>query len=157
MTDTTESAPAHRIAPDDLGLALIRLILGVVFAFHGAQKLFGWFGGFGIDGTAQFFSGIGLPLPTLSAYLAGGVELFGGLLVMAGLLTRTSAAATAFTMFVASFTAHSGFATANNGMEFPLTLALVSVALVLTGPGRLTVASLALARDRQQAISRATV
>lgn len=123
----------------DFGLASMRLILGVVFAFHGAQKLFGWFGGYGIEGTSQFFESIGLPLPTLNVYLAGGAELIGGLALLLGILSRSSAVLLAFTMLVASVTAHSGFAAAGGGMEFPLTLGVVALGLALTGPGRLVV------------------
>lgn len=122
----------------DLGLLSMRLMLGVVFVFHGAQKLFGVFGGHGIEGTAQFFESIGIPLPTVSVIAAGGAEFFGGLLLAAGVAPRLAALALAGTMFVAAFTAHSGFAAQAGGMEYPLTLGVVSLGLFLTGPGRLT-------------------
>ena len=61
------------------GLLLIRVMIGFVFFYHGGQKLFGIFGGYGIEGTAGFFASIGIPFPTLSVYLAGGAEFFGGI------------------------------------------------------------------------------
>jgi putative oxidoreductase len=126
----------------DAGLFLVRAILGVVFVFHGAQKLFGAFGGYGIEGTAGFFASIGIPFPTLSVWLAGGTELVGGLLLLLGLFTLPAGALLAATMLVAALTAHSGFAAQNGGMEYPLTLAVVSLGLALAGPGAWTVASL---------------
>lgn len=132
----------------DLGLLAMRLMLGVVFVFHGAQKLFGVFGGYGIEGTAQFFESIGIPLPTVSVFAAGGAEFFGGLLLAAGVVPRLSALALAGTMFVAAFTAHSGFSAQAGGMEYPLTLGVVSLGLFLTGPGRLTVLGVAPATSK---------
>lgn len=120
----------------DLGLFLLRGVLGVVFAFHGAQKLLGWFGGYGIQGTAGFFESIGIPFPVLSTWMAGGTELFGGLFLLAGVLTVPSGLLLAFTMAVASVTAHSGFAAAGGGFEFTLTLGVAALALALVGPGR---------------------
>ena len=122
----------------NLGRLILRVILGVVFAFHGAQKLFGWFGGYGIEGTAGFFESIGIPFPVLSTWLAGGAELVGGLLLLAGVLVAPAGAVLAGTMAVASVTAHSGFAAASGGMEFPLTLLVASAALALIGPGAWT-------------------
>ncbi|MCA8980639.1 MAG: DoxX family protein [Planctomycetes bacterium] len=121
----------------DLGLLALRLMIGAVFAFHGAGKLFGWFGGYGIEGTAGFFEGLGIPFPVLSVVFAGATEFFGGLLLMAGFGVRLVAAPLAFTMLVASFTAHAGaFNSQAGGMEFPLTLAVAAAALGLLGPGR---------------------
>ena len=98
----------------DIGLLLPRLMVGVVMSYHGSQKLFAWFGGYGIDGTAGFFDKIGIPLPKLSVYLAGGTEFFGGILLAIGLATRPTATLLAFTMFVACFTVHSSaFGAAN--------------------------------------------
>lgn len=120
----------------DLGLLLIRAMLAIVFLFHGSQKLFGLFGGYGIEGTAGFFEQLGIPMPTASVVLAGGTELVGGLALAAGLFARPAALALALTMLVAGFTAHSGFSSQSGGMEYPLTLAIVSAGLALTGPGR---------------------
>ena len=120
----------------DTGLLVIRLMLAVVFVFHGSQKLFGVFGGYGIEGTATFFEQIGMPFPTASVVLAGGTELVGGLMLGLGLLARPAAFALAMTMFVAAFSAHSGFNSQSGGMEYPLTLAVVAFALAVSGPGR---------------------
>jgi putative oxidoreductase len=121
----------------DLGLLLVRLMLAAVFVFHGSQKLFGLFGGYGIEGTAGFMEGLGLPLPTVSAVLAGATELLGGVALAVGLGVRPAGVLLAFTMLVASFAAHGGgFAAQAGGMEYPLTLAVVSLALALTGGGR---------------------
>ena len=116
----------------------IRLGVGIVMAAHGAQKLFGWFGGYGLEGTGQFFAeNLGLKPGILMAALAGGTEFFGGLLLLVGLLIRPAAAAIAFTMAVAILTAKMGaFFASNNGMEYPLTLLLASLALVIGGAGK---------------------
>ena len=119
----------------------IRLGVGIVMFAHGAQKLFGWFGGYGLQGTGQFFAeNLGLKPGVLMAAMAGGTEFFGGLLLLAGFLTRGAAAAIAFTMAVAIVTAKMGaFFASNNGMEYPLTLLLASLALVIGGAGKLSV------------------
>ena len=132
----------RRFAPSpDTGLLLARLMLAVVFVFHGAQKLFGLFGGYGIQGTAGFFEQLGMPFPVASVVLAGGTEFFGGLALGLGLLARPAALGLAATMFVAAFSAHSGFDGQAGGMEYPLTLAVVSLALAASGPGRFALAS----------------
>jgi putative oxidoreductase len=127
----------------DLGLLLIRAILGMVFIYHGGQKLFGLFGGYGIEGTAGWMASIGIPFPTLSAILAGTAEFFGGIVLILGTGTRLAAIPLAFTMLVAIVTTHpSAFAARAGGMEYALTLGVVAAALALTGPGRLTVGTL---------------
>ena len=121
----------------DAGLLAARSMLGVVGIFHGTQKLFGWFGGGGIEGTAAAFEHLGIPLPTLSVYAAGAAETFGGLALIVGLATRFSALTFGFTMLVAAFSAHWGaFDARNGGMEYPLTLAVFALALVGLGAGR---------------------
>jgi len=126
----------------DTGLLLLRLIVGFIFLFHGAGKLFGWWGGYGIEGTAGFFEGLGIPFPVASVVLAGATEFFGGLLLMAGLGVRLVAAPLAITMLVASFSAHAGaFNSSAGGMEYPLLLACSAAALGLLGPGRFRLAS----------------
>jgi putative oxidoreductase len=121
----------------DLGRLLIRVMIGAVFVYHGSQKLFGWFGGHGISGAAEWMGGIGIPLPTLSAVLAGVAEFVGGLAVLAGLGLRLAAVPMTFTMLVAIATVHRhAFGAQNGGMEYPLTLAAVLVGLALLGPGR---------------------
>lgn len=121
----------------DLGLLLLRLIIGVVFMFHGSQKLFGAFEGSGIDGFAGYLGSLGLPAPELQAYAAAGAEFFGGLAVLLGLFTRLAAIPLTITMLVASFVAHAGkFSAQAGGMEYSLTLAVVCAALIAAGAGR---------------------
>lgn len=127
----------------DAGLLAIRAMLGVVFMFHGSQKLFGWFGGGGLGGTAGFMEQIGLPLPTVSAFMAGGAEFFGGVALVLGLGTRIAAIPLVFTMLVAAFVVHrQAFSIQQGGMEYALTLAVVLVGLTLTGGGRFSVPAL---------------
>lgn len=127
----------------DLGLLLIRVVLAAVFFYHGGQKLFGWFGGPGLEGAAQWMASIGIPFPKLNAVLASTTEVVGAVVLLFGTGTRLAAAPLAFTMAVAIVTAHSGgFDVRTGGMEYALTLGVVLVALVLTGPGELTVGRL---------------
>ena len=127
----------------DTGLLLIRAVLAAVFVYHGSQKLFGWFGGYGIAGTAGWMASVGIPFPTLSTVLAASAEFFGGIILLLGTGTRLAAIPMAFTMLVAILTAHrTGFNAATGGMEYALTLGVVLVGLALIGPGRLTVGRL---------------
>ena len=123
------------------GALALRIPVGVIFAAHGAQKLFGWFGGYGLEGTGQFFGSIGLNPGYLMALLAGLVEFFGGLALVLGVLVRPAAAALAFAMLIAVFAVHwsKGFFASNGGYEYALALLAASVALVLSGAGRLSV------------------
>jgi putative oxidoreductase len=118
----------------------LRVGAGVTFAAHGAQKLFGWFGGYGLEGTAGWMASIGLEPGMLMAALAGGAEFFGGLLLIAGLLVRPAALMLAVTMVVAIFTVHlqNGFFLSNNGYEFGLVLLAISAGLVFRGGGSLS-------------------
>ena len=124
----------------DVGLFLIRAMLATVFMFHGSQKLFGWFGGYGFEATVKAFGGMGMPYPAISVGLAGSAEFFGGLCLLLGLCPRLAAIPMAFTMGVAVATVHlhNGFS-GQGGMEFPLTLGVVLLALVFTGGGRIAV------------------
>lgn len=119
----------------------IRLGVGVVMAAHGAQKLFGWFGGGGLEGTGQYFAeNLGLTPGLLMAAMAGGTEFFGGILLILGLLTRVAGISLVGTMTVAILTAHpDAFFASNNGMEYPLTLLLASLTLTIGGGGALSV------------------
>jgi putative oxidoreductase len=121
------------------GLAL-RIPAGIIFAAHGAQKLFGSFGGHGLAGTGQWMASIGLEPGYLMALAAGGAEFFGGLALLLGLLTRPAALALAVTMLVAIFAVHlpHGLFMSNNGYEFGLALLAISVALVFNGGGKLS-------------------
>lgn len=115
----------------------LRISIGIIFAAHGAQKLFGWFGGYGLEGTGQWMASIGLAPGYLMALLAGSAKFFGGLALIIGLLVRPAAAVLAIAMLVAIFSAHigNGLFMSNNGYEFGLVLLAVSVSLLLSGAG----------------------
>ncbi|ERS13648.1 hypothetical protein Q668_14065 [Alcanivorax sp. PN-3] len=119
---------------------LLRIPVGIIFMAHGAQKLFGWFGGHGLEGTGQWMSSIGLEPGVLMALAAGSAEFFGGLLLLIGLLTRPAALALAFTMVMAIVTVHigNGLFMSNNGYEFGLALLAASVSLLVSGGGNLS-------------------
>ncbi|MCB1901127.1 MAG: DoxX family protein [Rhodocyclaceae bacterium] len=120
------------------GALALRVPVGIVFAAHGAQKLFGWFGGYGLAGTAQWLESIGLAPGYLMALLAGGAEFFGGLALIAGLMVRPASAALAFAMLVAIFGVHvsNGLFMRDNGYEFALALLAAAVSLAISGAGR---------------------
>jgi putative oxidoreductase len=122
----------------------LRLPLGIIFAAHGAQKLFGWFGGYGLEGTGQWMASIGLEPGVLLAALSGSAEFFGGLFLIIGLLTRPSALVLAVTMVVAIFSVHinNGLFMSNNGYEFGLALLAGAVSLLISGGGRASADSL---------------
>jgi putative oxidoreductase len=128
----------------EIGTALLRTVVGIVFVAHGAQKLFG----FGLDGVAGAFAGMGIPLPALAGTVVTFVELLGGLALLAGLFTRWVALPLAFTMLVAMVAVHlpAGFFLPN-GVEFTLVLLAASALLALTGPGAFALDSL-LGRER---------
>lgn len=129
----------QRTLATDAGPAMLalRIPAGIIFIAHGAQKLFGWFGGYGLEGTGQWMASIGLQPGYLMALLAGSGEFFGGLLLLLGLLTRPAAAVLAVTMAVAIVTVHleHGLFLSNNGYEFALVLLAASVALAALGGG----------------------
>jgi putative oxidoreductase len=125
-----------------LGEPLVRATAGVLLMPHGAQKLFGWFGGYGIEGTGGYFAEkLGLVPGVFWAGLVGGTEFFGGLLLALGLLTRPSAAAITILMAVAILRVHigNGFFAVNSGYEFPLFWGLVAFAFVLRGGGAFSI------------------
>jgi len=119
----------------------LRLPLGIIFAAHGAQKLFGWFGGYGLEGTGQWMASIGLEPGVLMAALSGSAEFFGGVALILGLLTRPAALLLAVTMVVAIFSVHinNGLFMSNNGYEFGLALLAGTVSLLISGGGRASV------------------
>lgn len=118
----------------------LRIPIGIIFVAHGAQKLFGAFGGYGLEGTGQFMASLGLTPGYLMALLAGSAEFFGGLALIFGLLVRPAAAALAFAMLVAIFSVHidKGLFMDKNGYEFALALLAASVSLLVSGAGRLS-------------------
>jgi putative oxidoreductase len=124
-----------------LGALALRIPVGLILAAHGSQKLFAWFGGYGLEGTGQWMASIGLEPGYLMALLAGSAEFFGGLALVFGLLTRPAALVSAFTMLIAIFSVHisNGLFMSNNGYEYALTLFAVTVALAIQGGGALSV------------------
>lgn len=133
----------------DYGLLLIRLALGTVMVAHGAQKLFT----FGYPGVVGGFSDMGLPVPGISAALIIAAELGGGILMLAGLLTRVAGAAFAFAMAVAAVQVHlaNGFFMPT-GYEFTMMLAAAALGIALTGAGRFSIDALIARRRRTPAI-----
>ena len=120
----------------EIGLLLVRVVVGALLVGHGAQKLFGSFGGYGIAGTGGWFESIGFRPGRAMAVVAGLSELVGGLLLVLGLLTPLASAAIVGTMVVAASThAASGLWNAGGGYELPLVLAVVGATVGLTGPG----------------------
>lgn len=124
-----------------VGLLVLRLVLGVIFVAHGAQKLFGAFGGPGLKGTAGFHEQLGIKPPYLMAVMAGLAEFVGGILIAVGFLTPLAALALVATMVVATLTVHlkNGFFAMNGGYEFNLALAAMALALVFTGAGAFSI------------------
>jgi len=122
----------------DFGLLLIRLVIGVLFIGHGAQKLFGWFGGYGLKGTGGWFESIGMKPGVTVALFAGLSELIGGLLLALGLLTPLAGLIIAGTMVIAIVKVHgpNGLWSTSNGYEYNLTLLAVSIGIALIGPGQ---------------------
>ncbi|UOE53458.1 DoxX family protein [Bacillus sp. CMF12] len=122
----------------DLGLLIIRLVIGVLFIGHGAQKLFGWFGGHGLKGTGGWFDSIGMKPGVMMALSAGLAELIGGILFALGFLTPLAALMIAGTMIMAIVKVHgpNGLWATSNGYEYNLTLISVAIGIALIGPGR---------------------
>ena len=118
------------------GIAILRVVVGVIFVAHGAQKLFT----FGIPGVAAFMGQAGIPLPTLSALSVTGAEFLGGLALIAGFMTRWAAIPLAFSMLMAALAVHlKGGFFLPEGLEYTLALLAASVSLSLAGPGALSV------------------
>lgn len=121
----------------DTGLLLLRLLVGLTLAAHGAQKVFGLFGGGGVAGTGKWLESIGFRPGRRQAVLAGGSELGGGLLLAVGLLTPLAAAMAIGVMAVAGLAGHGGkgFFITRGGWEYCLVLAGIAWVLAFTGPG----------------------
>ncbi|MCK8131229.1 DoxX family protein [Pseudoalteromonas sp. 2CM28B] len=133
----------HSLLSSNAGMAalILRVPVGLILAAHGAQKLFAWFGGYGLEGTGQWMASIGLEPGYWLAMMAGSAEFFGGIALTIGLLTRPAAVVTAFTMLIAICSVHisHGLFVANNGYEFALTLLVATAALAIQGAGSLSV------------------
>jgi putative oxidoreductase len=121
----------------DAGLVIARLVFGLLMTAHGTQKLFGWFGGYGLTAVSGYFESLGFRPGRLFALAASLTEVVGGLLVAAGLLGPIGPALVLSVMIVAALSVHAqhGLFAANNGIEVPLLYAAAAVALGLTGPG----------------------
>jgi putative oxidoreductase len=120
-----------------IGVLIIRLVLGLTIAAHGAQKLFGWFGGSGLTGFRGVMAKLNIRPPAPFALLAGLGEFVGGLLVALGFLSPAGPLLVAGAMVVAIVTVHlgKGFFNSKGGYEFPLLIAGTGVALSIMGPG----------------------
>ena len=131
---------------DSTATAILRLVLGLVIFAHGAQKMLGWFGGFGFSGTMGFFTGQ-MHIPAVFAFLAIAAEFFGGLGLIAGFLTRIAAFGITVNMLVAIETVHRGFGFFMNwsgqqkgeGFEFHLLVIAMTVFLMIRGAGAFSV------------------
>jgi putative oxidoreductase len=121
----------------DVGLLVARVVLGVLMAAHGSQKLFGWFGGYGLNGTAGFLEALGFRPGRLFAAMASAAEIAGGLLLAAGFLSPFASGLIVSVMIVAAVSVHwqHGVFATNNGIEVPLLYGTGAVALALIGPG----------------------
>ena len=128
----------------DFGLLILRFVVGLTIAAHGAQKLFGWFGGYGLDGTGQFMETLGFYPGRRHAALAGLTEAGGGVLLALGLLTPLGAAFVASVMLVATITVHqkNGFFASGGGYEYNLVLAAAALSVAFSGPGVLSLDAL---------------
>jgi putative oxidoreductase len=131
---------------DSTATAILRLVLGLVFFAHGAQKMLGWFGGYGFSGTMGFFTGT-MHIPAPLAFLAIAAEFFGGLGLILGFLTRIAAFGIAMNMLIAIATVHSGFgffmnwsgAQKGEGFEYHLLVLAMTAFLMIRGAGAFSV------------------
>lgn len=124
----------------DVGLLLVRLVIGALMFGHGTQKLFGWFGGYGPDATAQFFGSLGYSPARRMALLAGTAEAAGGALLALGFFTPFAAAAIIGVMInaIGSVHADKGPWVTNGGWEYPAVLAATVAAIAFVGPGKIS-------------------
>ncbi|HEU4325954.1 MAG TPA: DoxX family protein [Roseiflexaceae bacterium] len=134
-----------------IGITVLRIVVGIVFAAHGWQKLGG-----GVEGTAGFFGSLGIPLPQVAAVVVIALELLGGIALILGLGTRYVAALLAFNMLVAMLLVHlsNGFFAGDGGVEFVLTLMAACVTLALTGAGAYALDDLVFRRGQSPAVAR---
>ena len=128
---------APQAAALSAGLLIARLVFGLAMSAHGAQKLFGWFGGYGLNKTGEFFVQLGFRPGRMLAAVASATEVVAGLLLATGFLGPVGPAMIVSVMIVAVVTVHwnNGFFAATNGIELPLLFAALAVVLAFTGPG----------------------
>jgi len=121
----------------NVGLLILRIVVGLLFAGHGAQKLFGWFGGRGMAGHTGIMERLGMSPAPIWAWINALAEFLGGLGLLFGLLTPLAAVGLLGSMIVAIAKVHwpKGVWNTNGGFEFPLTLSAVAFVIGLTGPG----------------------
>nr|WP_054025618.1 DoxX family protein [Bacillus sp. FJAT-28004] len=127
-----------------LGLLVVRVVVGLLFVGHGAQKLFGWFGGYGPKGTGGWLESVGIKPGVAMAVAAGLMELIGGLLFVAGLLTPLAAVLIVLTMLGAIVKVHgpNGIWATANGYEYNLVLVAIAIGIALTGAGEYSIDAL---------------
>ncbi|MCP3797880.1 DoxX family protein [Allokutzneria sp. A3M-2-11 16] len=138
MKALTILTPKKADASGDVGMLALRVVVGCFIALQGEQKLFDWFGGGGLDGTAAFFASRGYAPAYPFAVLAGLTELVGGLLLAVGLLTPLASAALVgvMTNAVAVTLTSVGFWSKDGGAEYPIVVAVIAVCVAAIGPGR---------------------
>ncbi|QES46785.1 DoxX family protein [Streptomyces venezuelae] len=142
MTSTTLPGTARTspvLTPYDVGLPVLRVVLGAIMVVHGTQKLFMWFDGGGIKGTGGFFSKAGYPAGEVMATIAGLTETLGGLGLILGLVTPLAAAGIVGVMINAISVKWVGSVIGQEGIEFEALIVAAAATLALTGPGRLAV------------------
>ncbi len=122
----------------NLAILILRIAVGVIFIAHGAQKVFGVFGGSGIGGFSGILENKAFIFPSLMAWAVALSEFFGGILLVLGIIPRISAFLISIIMLVAVIGIHgpNGFFAANGGFEYPFMLLMASIALMLTGGGK---------------------
>lgn len=147
----------HTRSTLDLGLLALRIGVGGTLFAHGAQKLFGWFGGEGLNRTGQMFDDMGFK-PGRPAAVAAGLSEVGGAMIVAGAMTPLAAAGAVGAMIGASSLHRSaGFFSTSGGYEFPAVLGVASAALALTGPGRYSVDAAAAHRVNTNSVATAAL
>ncbi len=132
-----------------IGILILRLVVGLTLAAHGAQKLFGWFGGYGLTGTGGFLEQLGFVPGKRNALFAGLAEGVGGLFLALGFATPLAAAVIIAVMTVASVSVHlkHGFFNHNQGYEYTMMLAVIALSIAITGPGPISLDALLGVRD----------